>query len=327
MYRGDHVIRGRVTANGRPVPYAQIYIHSKSQYGTYRPGGEIYIALTDFNGEYETVGIKEGEYEIGVGVSKALGNNLVFKERGEKILQLKGDMTYNFEFTAPMEILSPKGEFSLEEDSFQLKWEGVEGADYYRVLAVVFEDPFGISGSTISYPIPNEKGEYDIRDNDVRIDIDVVNSYPTAVFFLGDDYEESLISPNAILGTFYPHVRVPIIVKAYDKDGNLLNSTLPLMSNYEDITVVRVENRVLTEGERLIANMDYEEAIEYYGEVLEKDSRNIEALTYLSRLYAEGWKEDRRDLDKAREYTERLYNITGDENVFIRLNSAIEREQ
>lgn len=325
-YTGDNTIRGRVTVNGKGIPYAQIYIHSKSQYGTYSPGREIFIAITDFNGEFETVGLKEGEYEIGVGVSQPLAYNMVFKEKNERMLELNGDITYNFEFTEPMDIISPKGEFILKDNSFQLKWEKIEGADYYKVFAVAFEEPASMSGSSTSYAIPNEKGEYEIKGTDTTIDINVVNSYPIAVFFSGDDPDESLISPNGILGTFYPNVKVPIIVKAFDREGNLLNSTLPLMSNYEDITVVKVENRDLSEGERLIVNMEYEEAIEYYEEVLEDDSENIEALTYLSRIYADGWKIGGHDLDKAKEYAEMLYDITGDEKVFIRLNHALERE-
>ncbi|NLX62352.1 MAG: hypothetical protein GXZ06_07605 [Tissierellia bacterium] len=326
-YKGDHTIRGRVTANGKPLPYAQIYIHSKSQYGSYSSRGEIYVALTDFNGEFETIGLKEGQYEIGVGVSQPLAYNLVFKERNEKVLEINGDVTYNFEFTEPMELISPRGDFVLKESKFNLKWEKVEGADYYKVFAVAFEEPLNISSSSISYTIPNEEGDYEIRDNETRIDIDLVNFYPAGVFFSGDRREKAYISPNGILGTFYPGVRVPIIVKAFDKEGNLLNSSLPLISNYEDISVVRVENRELTEGERLILNREYEEAIEYYEGLLKEDSTNIEALTYLSRIYADGWILGKDNLQKAKEYTERLYSITGDDKVFIRLDHALEREK
>lgn len=318
-YAGDKRIRGRVTVNGQPLPYAQIYIHSKSQYGTYSPDGELYIAITDFNGEFETIGLKDGEYEIGVGVSIPFAYNLVFKEKNERILNLTGDITYNFEFTEPMEIISPRGEFSLKGSIFTLKWERVEGADHYKVYAVAFDRPFDLSSGSITYAIPNEAGEYEIRETETIIDIDTVNYHPTAAFYSGDSRHEALISPNAILGTFYPGVRVPIIVKAFDKEGNLLNKSLPLISNYEDVTVVRVENRELTAGERLILNMEYEEAIEYYEALLEDDSTNIEALTYLSRIYAHGWMLGKHDLEKAREYAERLYRITGDDRVYIRL--------
>lgn len=326
-YTGDNVIKGRVTFNRKGIPYAQIYIHRKSQYGTYSPNGEIYIAITDFNGNFESVGIKEGEYEIGVGISKPLAYNLVFKEKNEETLEVNGDTTYDFEFTDPMEILSPKGEFVINDNRFNIKWEKVEGADYYRIFAVAFEEPFNMGGISMTYAIPDEKGEYDIKDNETTIDIDVANSYPTSVFFLDDDSGESIISPNGILGTFYPNVKVPIIVKAFDAEGNLLSSTLPLMSNYEDMTVAIVKNRDLSEGENFIVNKEYEKAIDYYKGILKGDDKNIEALTYLYRLYAEGWKKGTDNLDKAKEYSERLYDITHDDNVFIRINAILERRK
>lgn len=326
-YAGDNTITGRVTVNGKGIPYVQIYIHTKSQYGTYSPEDELYIAITDFNGGFETIGLKEGEYEIGIGVSQPLAYDLVYRERNEKMLQVKGDTTYNFEFTQPMEIINPKGEFALKDNTFHLKWERVEGAEYYEVHAVCFEKPYDMSGSNMTYAIPDEKGEYEIKDTEANIDIGVVNSYPTSVFLLDDDSEESIISPNGILGTFYPGIKVPIIVKAYDAEGNILNSTLPLMSNYEDMTIVKVENRELSEGERLIANLKYEEAINYYEDILKSDDKNVEALTYLSRLYAEGWKKGTENLDKAKEYAERLYSITGDNNVLNRLNYILERKK
>src|SRR5690606_5474242 len=149
--------------------------------------------------------------------------------------------------------------------------------------------PFDLSSGSITYAIPNEAGEHEIRETETIIDIDTVNYHPTAAFYSGDSRHEALISLNAILGTCYPGISVLIIVKAFDKEFNLLNKSLPLISNYEDVTVVRVENRELTAGERLILNIEYEEAIEYYEALLEDDSTNIEALTYLSRIYAHGW--------------------------------------
>jgi len=325
-YAGDNTIKGRVTVNGKGIPYVQIYIHTKSQYGTYSPDNELYIAITDFNGGFETIGLKEGEYEIGIGVSQPLAYDLVYRERNERMLQVKGDTTYNFEFTEPMEIISPKGEFALKDSTFHLKWERIEGAEYYEVHAVSFDNPYDMSGSSIIYAIPDEKGEYEIPDTEANIDIDVVNFYSSAVFYSGED-EERIINPGGILGTFYPGIRVPIIVKAYDAEGNILNSTLPLVSDYEDMTIVKVENRELSEGERLIANMEYEEAISYYEDILERDDKNTEALTYLSRLYAEGWRKGTESLDKAREYAERLYSITGDDKVLIRINNVSEKRR
>ena len=48
------------------MPFAQIYVRDISKYGTYSSSGENFVAITDSNGEFETPGFKEGQYEIGI---------------------------------------------------------------------------------------------------------------------------------------------------------------------------------------------------------------------------------------------------------------------
>lgn len=322
-YKGDYKIRGRVAIDGKGIPFVQIYVRDISKSGIYGSAGNEFVAITDSNGEFETVGFKEGEYEIGVGISQPLVYDMVYKEQNMRHLDVHEDTVYDFNFTSPMEIISPKGQYVLKDKEITLKWEEIKEAEYYRVQAVSFEDSFKMEGSSNTFAIPDKYGEYDIVENEATLNLDVLNLSSSAIMYTGD---EMVANPRNILGTFYPQSNVPIVISAYDKDGNLINSTLAIKSFYDDIAVIKVNNRELTKGENLILHKKYEEAVKYYEDLLKEDKNNKEALMYLSRLYFEGWKKGTKDLDKGAEYTFRLYDLTEDRNILKRLLTSFDRD-
>lgn len=322
-YKGDYRIKGKVAFNGKGIPFVQIYLRDISKSGMYSSTGEDIVAITDSNGEFETVGFKEGQYEIGIGITQPLVYDMVYMEKNLRQLDLHEDTIYDFNFTSPMEIISPKGQYILKDKEFTLKWEKIEGAKYYKIQAISFDDPFKMEGSSSTFAIPDKYGELDIKKNQATLNLDVLRMVSIGMHYSG---EEMIPAPQNILGIFYPQSNLPIVISAYDKDDNLINSTLPIKSFYDDITVIKVNDRELTKGENLIVNRKYEEAVKYYEELLNEDKNNKEALMYLSKIYIDGWEKDTKDLEKAAEYSFRLYDLTGDKNIFEGLISSFNRD-
>lgn len=322
-YKGDYRFKGKVTFNGKGMPFAQIYVRDISKYGTYSSSGENFVAITDSNGEFETPGFREGQYEIGIGISQPLAYDMVYMEKDIRKLDLYEDMVYDFNFTSPMKIISPKGEHILKDNQFTLKWEKVEEAEYYRVKAISFENPFRMEGSSSTFSIPDKYGKYEIKGTEAILNLNILNSVGSGLSYSGEDM---IINPHGILGPFYPQSNVPIIISAYNKEDTLINSTLPMISFYDNITTIKVDNRQLTEGENLILHRKYDEAVSYYEELLKEDSTHEEALTYLSRLYTKGWRKNTQDFDKGTEFSFRLYNLTGNRYILKNLLSFMDMD-
>ncbi len=319
-YKGDYKIKGKATYNGKPIPFAQIYLRDILESGTYSSNWMNFVAITDFNGEFETVGFKEGTYEIGIGISKPLAYSMVYMDDIRRSFELHGDIVYDFQFASPMEMVNPKGEYILKNKEFTLTWEKVEGAEYYTIKATNFEDPLKMEGSNVVFSIPDKDGEYNIKEDNATLNLDILNSVPGTVFYDGEDM---IINPQGILGAFYPGSNVPVTINAYDKNSTLISSSLPLISFYDDVTIIKVRNRELTEGENLILQKKYEEAVDYYEAQIDNDENNLEALTYLSKLYTKGWKKNTIDPDKAAKYSFRLYDLTKDKNILESLCKSI----
>lgn len=322
-YKGGNKIKGKVTFQGKGIPFVQIYVRDKSEDG-YSSSMENFAAITDFNGEFETSGFKDGDYEIGIGICETYLFDKVYMEKGDAFITIDKDTEYNVEFVSPFHIVKPKGEYSLKDKTFQVKWEEVPGAKYYRVMAVSFDNPEELRGGSVTYCIPTSDGVYEVEGTDATFDIEYLNRAPSGISY---DGEEMLINPQAIIGTFYPGARVPIIVNAYDGEGKMINSTLPLKTTYEDVSIVKVNNRERTEGEKLILSKKYEKAIKYYEDVLQEEPKDKMALQYLTKFYSLGWKEGKRDIDRAFELSKRLYDINGDIRVLKNLISNMSYDE
>ncbi|NMB26636.1 MAG: hypothetical protein GX987_01110, partial [Tissierellia bacterium] len=199
----------------------------------------------------------------------------------------------------------------------------VEEAEYYRVKAISFENPFRMEGSSSTFSIPDKYGKYEIKGTEAILNLNILNSVGSGLSYSGEDM---IINPHGILGPFYPQSNVPIIISAYNKEDTLINSTLPMISFYDNITTIKVDNRQLTEGENLILHRKYDEAVSYYEELLKEDSTHEEALTYLSRLYTKGWRKNTQDFDKGTEFSFRLYNLTGNRYILENLLSFMDMD-
>lgn len=302
---GESKIRGRVTYNGKPMPFVQVY--ANESLNTFRTFSMNFVAITDINGEYETLGLRDGKYNFGIGINNSVLFNKVFKKKANQILELEGDLVYNFEFTDPIKIITPKNNELVVEDKFTVEWEGIEGSEYYIVeLTKIIEN------GNFRHAIPEENGLTKIYDVKATFDINYLRKFSSGTTHEGEDM---IISPSSILSNFSPGSESLISVTAYDKGGNELGSSLAMKLFYEELASIRIPGE-LSEGEKIILNGDHERAILYYQNILEKDPHNLEALRYLIRYNIMGWKSDIRDFDKALIYSNDYLKATKD-NFFV----------
>lgn len=319
--KGDNKIRGRITVEGLGIPFVEIYLQYPNQ-GYSSRGGD-FIAITDKDGYFETIGIKDGRYKIGIGIGAPIILDKVYLEKGISYIDLSEDVEFNFEFISRMKIISPKVSEIVEDDKFTMEWQNIEGADYYTVYTNGFDDSKKMKGSSVTFAIEDENRELKIKDNKAIFDLEILKNRPAGTTY---SMEDETINPQAIMGYFHTGAEMILIVNAYDKDGNLLNSSLPLTPHYDNVPSIKIENGKLTEGEKLILSKKYEDSIRYYENILSTDKDNKEALRYLSRIHMINWKKDKKDMLKAIDYGITLYKIDDDAEILERILGGMDSD-
>lgn len=294
--KGKLKVSGKVTFDGKPMPFVEVYLQEIG--AGIRVGGGYLIGITDVNGEYETLGFRPDRYEIGIGLDEATLPGKVYQRPDKEYIDLKSHMDFDFSFVSPLKVIRPGTGETVEGDKFQVEWEEVQDADYYHVTATSFLNFNNKSQGNVTFPIEDENYNYKLKGNKATFDLNILRDKFIGAAWDGEDF---IALPTAILGIFLPDNQYPIMVNAYDRNGNLINSSGGLRIHYEDLPSFNIQ-RDLTVGEELILKMKYEEAIEHYSKVLEKDGNNKEALFYLSKIYMIGYKAEKRNLDKALDY-------------------------
>ncbi|SHE88376.1 hypothetical protein SAMN02745784_02116 [Tissierella praeacuta DSM 18095] len=307
FYKGENKIKGRVTADGVGIPFVEIYLQYPNQ--GYASRGIDFVAITDKDGYYETIGIKEGRYDLGIGIGTAIFFDKAYLTKNVYNLQVSDNVEFDFEFKTPMKVISPKPEELVEGNKFEVKWEEVNEADYYTVRAVAIDD-----GSSMTVSIRDENGKNKIKGNKAVFNIEMLKNSPTG-YSMDDD---EIVNPEAIMGYIHGETMIPIIVNAYDKNGNMLSSSVPMTSRYENVPSIKIVGK-LTVGEKLIVNKEYEKAVGYYENLLLEDKDNIKALSYLSKLYIFGWGKGTKDVHKAIDCGTKVYNLSGNADVILRV--------
>lgn len=319
LLKGEYKIRGKVSYNGIGIPFAEINI--QDNIGGYRIGNFGFSAITDINGEYETVGLRSGRYDISLGINNVLLYDKVHLKQNINFLQLEEDMEFNYEFVDPLEVLEPIPGTITDSNTFQVKWEPVEGADYYKIETIAYNDPRDKNSGMVTYPIKHKFKNEDLKNDGLTLNVDRLRSEQRVY-----GYEENGIPTTAtILGGFFPGFYYPIIVKAYDVSGNLVGSSQGQRVYFDQMNSIKIRGK-LSEGENLISKSQYEKAIEYYKNVLGNNPEDMEALKYLAKFYTFGWKDGTTDYIKAIDYGERYYSISGNSQLLMQTISEINYE-
>lgn len=297
--KGAYKVNGKVSHNGKGLPFVEVYL--SQNIGSLYIGPKIPDAVTDENGEFETLSLKQGVYEMGIDINSSQLYNKVFLKKDIRFIELKEDMVFNFDFKTPLEILTPIDNITIkDEEDFHISWSEEAEADYYRVESLVFTEPKTRSGGSYKVALKDLNGEEKIKTNSLDFNINKLDKTIQALSYEG---EEEIVNTTGIFGSFIPNVEYPIIVNAYDKDDKLVASSLTQIIDYEDLVSLSIEGE-LTKGEKLILDKKYEEAIAHYEKKIKENPEDKEALFYLVRFYSIGWKIGEKDISKAIRYAE-----------------------
>lgn len=308
-FKGDNIISGRITHEGKPMPFVEIYLQEPD--GGVMTYGNYYIAMTDKNGNFQTLGLKDGEYRLGIGIHDSrLTDRVLQATTSENIRLESSDGQFDFVFKDTLEIESPKHGEIVSGEEFTVSWEEVEGAGYYTIEIVNFLYPFAETGGLVRIPVLDDSGIIKYKTTSARVNMEL----PRGEIGGYGMNEEGVISPSAFLGLFVPSLEYPITVNAYDEKDNLITSSLGYRIYYDQIPSITLEGS-FSEGEELIANQDYPEAIEYYENILKEDPDDIIALRYLTKLYGVGWKDGEENIDRAMELGQRYTDIVGNDRL------------
>jgi len=290
----DGFIEGRILFEGKPMAFVEIYLQYAD--GGFRVGGDGYIAITDENGHFKSIGLKKGLYDIGVGTMESILVDKVFSRTEPGYVEVgEGITTVDFKFRNTIKVLSPQPGTYLDSDELIVQWEEVPGAAYYTVEPVVFTDPINKSGGYFRRAIESVEGEIRFTSDSARFKVSELLYASGGLTREGNDW---ILGPGAVLGMFLPGVEYPITVNAYTKDNGLITSSLPMRTYYDSLPSVIMPGE-LSEGQRLVTGMDYPEAIQHYEDILIEDPEDVEAITSLAKLYGLGWKRGEKNLDRA----------------------------
>lgn len=299
---GENVIRGRVMFEDEPIPFVEVY--GLLAGGGLRIGGNGFIAITDENGYFESIGLSDGLYDIGIGIDGRLMTDRVFQKNYKGYVELPKDKDYvEFNFRDTIKVNRPEP-LKLVEDAFTVAWEPLDSAEYYEVEALVFTNPMDKSGGNFRRPLKDIEGRQRIQETEANFRISDYENYVGGLSFSGDEW---LIGPGGILGIFIPGVEYPIVVSAYDSNGDLISRSVPMRAYYDNMASIKIPGS-LSKGQILVSNSNYPEAIDFYEEILLEDGSNQEAITSLSKLYGIGWKKGEKNLDRALSLLEELDN-------------------
>ena len=313
-FNGDNAIKGTVTYEGKPMPFMEIYVQEANGGLSFYTRGESYVAITDINGEFQTLGLKDGIYNVGIGVDGSLLANRILQHSTNKYVEVnevEGEI--HFEFKDTLSINSPKPGDKLLGEEFTVSWQEVEGAAYYTVNPVIFFEPYGNKTGNFRTVAVDKTGKERFTETKAEFNIRTFRNNPN---FVTHDHESFYLGAQAVLGIFLPEVEYPIVVNAYDEGNTLITSSLSLRSYFDQFPSITVEGS-LTEGEKLIYNKNYPEAIEFYENILKENPDHIDALRYLTRIYGIGWKEGEKNLERAFELGKRYTDISGNRELLI----------
>ncbi|WP_422485981.1 hypothetical protein [Gudongella sp. DL1XJH-153] len=294
LLSGNNKITGRVTYEGDPMAFVEVYILNAD--GGIRIGGESYVAITDEHGYFQTMGLADGLYDVGLGIDSSLLTDKVFQKSETGYVELtQNDEYVEYTFRNIFEVYSPQPGEVVEDDEFTVSWEEVPEADYYTVEPVIFSQPLEKSGGSFRSPIEDVNGEGRFNGTSADFRISDVRNQTGGMTFEG---EEWLLGSSAVLGKFLPGGEYPIIVNAYDKNNLLITSSFPMRTYYDEIPSIIIEGE-LSEGQKLVAEMKYPEAIQHYEDILKDDPENVEAISSLVKIYGIGWKKGEKNLERA----------------------------
>lgn len=295
---------GRVTVDGRGIEGIRVYIKDKSIYKEDYIGGSLDLPYTrtDKDGYYSIDNVLPGEYDIGIGIrpDAILGKAYIDKKDSQRILEPGGVLTNNFIFNTAIKILSPDDKIEIKGGKLIISWQQMEEAESYGLVTGLINE-----GSYASSIFMNDiKKKAGAATNEITIDIEQI--IPEFMGF-ASFYDENRPTPGTLLG-LYGGAKILYGIEAYDKNGKLIGSSMPIIKTEKQPRHFVYMTQEL-EGDKLVKEEKYQEARDWFENYLSKNPEDVHSLYVLSRYYEYCDK----NYNKAEDYLTRLYEITNNE--------------
>jgi hypothetical protein len=320
MKSTDNALTGYVSYNGDPLRGVVVYVKSTKNQGM-SLGGFVDMGIygtTDKNGRYEIKNIPNDNYDICLYGSwnQLRSKQVKFKS---KHIAFDGNTKINENIQLYDPIKLKKLEY-IGKDKIEVTWENPAGNDFeYSVK-------FGEIQNTDyggEYANPSYVNSIITRENFALIDLSQLRKDSLGnIFSWGNDFVE----PYQVIEPFYHTGKYGLIINAYplNKDYSYSGSDNYGIFANKRYDSIDIEGNDWNEGDKLLLEKRYPEALKWFENKLEEDMDDIHAMKVLSTIYSKGYKcrEDGfgligKDVKKGIKYTELLKEDIGEKEYIL----------
>jgi tetratricopeptide (TPR) repeat protein len=298
-------ISGTVTLGDEPAPDVYVILHRKSDNGwSSSVNGQYPTAITDERGQYRFYDIAPDDYELGVGMTPEQVDGYYLTQSEQSYATIADDAQavprYDIAFVPQLKVVSPVNKERIDGDRLRFEWEAYPGADYYQIsITTIARDKQGNAMGSTSSPLLDDRHRTTFAEYRMEELRGSINSYGKSI----DANGFVRLWHSSILGVVYPGGDFIWSVDAYKADGRKLSSS---SGYYTMLTYAApfftVSEEGMLEGDKLVMEDRYEEAIEAYKQDEDKDA----ALRALARLIGYGFDDKEGDLDEALRYVDKI---------------------
>ncbi|OEF95682.1 tetratricopeptide repeat protein [Desulfuribacillus alkaliarsenatis] len=302
---GVGIVTGSINLHGKPLSDIQIMLQPYNDPHSFPVGSpDALWTVSDNNGEFTFNNVTPGEYGLGFVVDLDVVGDVILKGGAfpQSMLTVETEGTYHWDFSLvdTLTVNYPIDSAVIEDDTINFSWEPLADAAYYTLRFGIYFD----NGTSFGQG-PLEKH----YANQATVTMDDLISFQT-----GYSFDKQGPTPESLFGYAMPGGKYFWGVDAHAEDGTILTSSRGYVASQN--TDFTISNRELLEADKLLLNREYGKAIVAYEKLLEESPNYSHALRMLAKIYSfetSAYTESFNftDFDKAIEYYERLYKITG----------------
>lgn len=282
----NNTLTGYVVHNGNPLRGMIVYLKS-TKYKGISIGGfidrEIY-GITDENGRYEIKNIPNDNYNIGL-----YGSWHQLKGKQVKLKRKNMTFTGNTNTNEDVQVFDP---IKLKEfryvgnDKIKVSWENPSDDGFkYSVNFGEIRDT-DIGGEDIDLSYINS-----ISTEENSIEIDLIEYKKTSI---GNIYSwgPDLVEPYQVIEPLYHKGKYALRIDAHPLNEDYYypgNDNYGIYSNRR-FDAIDIEGVEWNEGDRLLLEKKYPEALKWFENKLKEDPNDIHSMKVLSVIYSKGYK-------------------------------------
>lgn len=308
-------VTGRVSLLGRPLAGVTVVAEPTASSSSWGGPSETYPyrAVTSADGTYELAIPASESVRVGLHLDLAAAQKVdgthLHISSGQVVVEPEGWVGVNFEFRAAVEAEPLPAAWSQADGPLQLNWKPVPDAAGYRVT-LRHTTHYESSSSTVTV------GRWEVEEAHLVLEPASVN-WPD---FGAYSMHPRGVDPVHFLGIWKIEGSLSLNIEALDENNTILSSSgLQLWGPPED-SLLQVQPEPLTEGERLLQDREYAQAVSELEGQLEVEPANTELMYTLARLYfsgthpqADDWQHfQHRDLQQSRFLLQQLQTIAPD---------------